>query len=218
MFLTQMHLNPARRGTRHLLASPQRMHAAVMLAFPPGTEVTSEEGRVLWRVDRDRTNHTLYISSPQEPDLTHLVEQAGWPASPTTGWRTTSTDAFRERLTKGQDWVFRLTANPVHSRRPADGGRGKIYGHVTAEQQEQWFQSRSETWGFEITSCAIRDRRRVTFARHSDGSSRPVTLSMVTFDGTLRVAEPDTLRAALVVGVGRAKGYGCGLITLAPAR
>lgn len=218
MFLTQMHLNPARRGTRRLLASPQRMHAAVMLAFPPGAEVTSDAGRVLWRVDTDHTTHTLYVSSPAEPDLTHLVEQAGWPASATAAWRTTSTDAFHERLAKGQEWIFRLTANPVHSRRPAAGGRGKVYGHVTAAQQEEWLYSRAERWGFEVTSSAIRDRKQLSFARRSDGSSRPVTLSTVTFDGTLRVAEPDALRVVLVAGVGRAKGYGCGLITLAPPR
>lgn len=218
MFLTQMHLNPARRGTRLLLASPQRMHAAVMLAFSPDANEQFGNRRVLWRVDTHRDRLALYVSSPIEPDLTHVVEQAGWPASSGAGWRTAPTENFLERLAVGQEWVFRLTANPVRSRRMPPEGRGKVYGHVTVEQQEEWLRSRSGGWGFDLVSSAVVERKQVTFSRRSEGSSRPVTLSVATFDGRLRVTDPDALGTALINGVGRAKGYGCGLITLAPSR
>ena len=42
MFLTHMALNPQRRSTRDLVSSPQRLHAAVLSAFVPGT---GERGR-----------------------------------------------------------------------------------------------------------------------------------------------------------------------------
>lgn len=221
MFLTQMHLNPARRGTRQLLSSPQRMHAAVMAAFPPDLEPSTGtgmgEGRVLWRIDRNQHAIALYISSPAQPDLTHLVEQAGWPAS-ATNWRTTPTDAFQARLETDQEWVFRLTANPVHTVRGADGARGKRLAHVTIEQQEQWLHSRAEARGFKVISAAISRRETVTFTRRTDGQGRKVTLAVATYDGLLRVTDPDQLRATLASGIGRAKGYGCGLMTLAPPR
>jgi CRISPR system Cascade subunit CasE len=38
------------------------------------------------------------------------------------------------------------------------------------------------------------------------------------FEGRLLITDPDALRAALVTGIGPAKGYGCGLLTLAPVR
>ncbi|MGH3496002.1 MAG: type I-E CRISPR-associated protein Cas6/Cse3/CasE [Nocardioidaceae bacterium] len=218
MFLTQMHLNPARRGTRHLLSSPQRVHAAVMLAFPPGTDADLTNGRILWRVETNRNTCTLYVSSPSEPDLTHVIEQAGWPAASTSGWRTVSTDGFLARLAYGQEWVFRLTANPVHSRRNPDGGRGKRYGHVTVAQQEEWLRHRSADWGFNVLSGSVTSRRMLSFSRCSGGDSRPVTLSVATFDGLLRVLDSDQFRSSLNAGVGKAKGYGCGLITLAPSR
>ena len=50
MYLSRMYLNPQRRQGRALLASPQKMHAAVLSSFPP-IPVENDE-RVLWRLDR----------------------------------------------------------------------------------------------------------------------------------------------------------------------
>ncbi|WP_420719519.1 type I-E CRISPR-associated protein Cas6/Cse3/CasE [Streptomyces sp. NRRL S-481] len=52
------------------------------------------------------------------------------------------------------------------------------------------------------------------FRKRPDGPR--VTLSTATFEGRLRVTDPDTLRASLLGGIGPAKGYGQGLLTLAP--
>lgn len=216
MFLTRMHLNPVRRGSRHLLASPQRIHAAVMASFPPGSTLEGAGGRVLWRVDHQDNVLTLWISSPGKPDLTHVVEQAGWPTA-ADPWQSVATTPLLDRLTANQDWVFRLTANPVVSLKQ-EGGRGKRMAHVTVAQQEEWLASRAAKWGFELLTAGVSARDQVAFSRSSDGTSRKVTLSRATFDGVLRVTDPALLRTALTQGVGKAKGYGCGLITLAPPR
>ncbi|MDQ0745874.1 hypothetical protein QF034_000105 [Streptomyces africanus] len=57
-------------------------------------------------------------------------------------------------------------------------------------------------------------RARPAGAYRPDGPR--VTLSTATFEGRLRVTDPDTLRASLLGGIGPAKGYGQGLLTLAP--
>ncbi|MBF4163031.1 type I-E CRISPR-associated protein Cas6/Cse3/CasE [Nocardioides acrostichi] len=217
MYLTQMHLNSARRGAARLLQSPQRMHAAVMNGFAPGAETKSCAGRVLWRVDRLKDRTTLYVSSPGRPDLTHVVEQAGWPTGGDP-WRTVDTSPFNERLAVGQAWHFRLTANPVKSLRSDTGGRGKVAPHVTAQRQEEWFRSRASGVGIELADAALVERRTLKFARHTDRPGQQVTVATATFEGTLGVTDPDALRHALTHGVGRAKSYGCGLMTLAPAR
>ncbi|MFI2633005.1 type I-E CRISPR-associated protein Cas6/Cse3/CasE [Streptomyces collinus] len=41
--------------------------------------------------------------------------------------------------------------------------------------------------------------------------------SLLRYDGTATVTDPDTLTAAMVHGVGRGKPYGAGLLSLAPA-
>ncbi len=218
MHLTRFALNPARRGSRALLASPQTMHAAVMSSFPPGATAGGDEGRVLWRLDRGEHQKTeLFVASPGEPDMTHLVEQAGWPT--TSSWQTRDYAPLLDRLEAGQRWAFRLTANPVRSGRVPGRAETQPLGHVTAEQQVRWLLERAERLGLTVTAGAdgepdvvVRDRRTLRFRRQG----ATVTIAQATFDGRLEVTDPVALRTALVRGVGRAKGYGCGLLTLAP--
>ena len=109
MFLTRMPINTRRRGAVKLLSSPQAMHAAVQSGFPPGV-LERAGSRVLWRIDRDtNTEATLYLVSPVEPDLSHLVEQAGWQSGDM--WQTTDYRTLLDRLAVGQFWAFCLTAN-----------------------------------------------------------------------------------------------------------
>lgn len=216
MFLTRFRINTARRGSRTLLASPQKMHAAVRAGF---TDLdTSRPGRLLWRVDAiDRADTRLYIVSPGKPDLTHLVEQAGWPT--TEAWDTRDYGALLDRLEAGQTWAFRLTANPVRDGRRADGGDTKRYGHVTVTQQQQWLLDRAERAGFRVPVASTKEPDVVVHSRATrtfPRQGRTVTLSIATFDGRLEVLEPDNLRRTLISGLGKAKAYGCGLLTLAP--
>jgi CRISPR system Cascade subunit CasE len=211
MHLTRFEINPARRDARSMLASPQRMHAAVLAAFPE----SRDDGRILWRLDEGRHDVVLYVVSPDKPDLTHLVETIG---RPTYGWQTRDYGPFLDRLAAGERWAFRLRANPVHNVRPEEGGRGKRVGHVTAEQQTAWFHRQATRHGFFVVSgsadapdVVLRDRRTLRFDRRG----RTVTLSTAVFEGTLQVEDPDAVRTALVAGIGPAKGYGCGLLTLA---
>ncbi len=219
-YLTRMPLNPARRDTRALLGSPQSMHAAVLAGFPPGAaDEPAPLGRVLWRVDQDsRFDVRLHVCSPEKPDLTHLVEQAGWPT--TSAWETRAYAPLLDRLAPGQAWAFRLTANPVRRLRVTEGGkRGPVKAHVTADQQLTWLVERSAAAGFAIPpgasgepAVSVRDRKAVRFA-HDDGQ---ITLVTATFEGLLTVTDLNALRVTLTGGLGRAKSYGCGLLTLAP--
>jgi CRISPR system Cascade subunit CasE len=223
MFLTRMFLNPTRVTTKRMLASPHVAHALVMGGIPPG----SVPGRVLWRIDaeRDSSRLALYLVSPGRPDLTGMVEQVGWPTEAT--WETRSYDPFLGRLRVGQQWRFRLTANPVRSLSQGPGVRGKVLPHVTVDHQLGWLLARVDRIGVSIPrnglgelQVGVRGRSTATFGRRSitdDGPRRDrVELTTATFDGLLQVGDAEALRHALTDGVGRAKGYGCGLLTLAP--
>jgi CRISPR system Cascade subunit CasE len=63
---------------------------------------------------------------------------------------------------------------------------------------------------------SIVSRDILRFRKQPDGSR--VILSTATCEGRLRVTDPDALRASLLGGIGPAKGYGQGLLTLAPLR
>lgn len=214
MYLTRFDLNGARRSTRALLASPQKLHAAVAAAFPP----SADGDRALWRVDPFQHKATLYLVSPSRPDLTHLVEQAGWPAAE-QGWLTRDYTPLLDKLHPGEQWQFRLTANPTHAHRPDGAARSKRYGHVTAAQQTDWLLARAGAHGFAVADdgrAVQATRREVVRFAHRGGA--PVTLTRVTYNGILEVTDPAALRRALTGGIGPAKAYGCGLLTLAPNR
>lgn len=215
MYFTRMALNPARRGTRLLRASPHAMHAAVLAGFPPDVSTSTVEGRVLWRIDQSGHETYLFIVSPEPPDLTHLIEQAGWPLSST--WQTRDYAPLLGQITIGQHYAFRLVANPVRQPRDPEFG-GRRVGHVTAAQQEQWLLDRAERGGFRLRvgvegapALAVSAREVKKFSR----GKATVTLSTARFDGQLEVADTALFRQTLTGGLGPAKGYGCGLMTLA---
>lgn len=219
MYLTRFEINTARRGARRLLSSPQNVHAAVLSAFPAGAAAPSEVGRVLWRVDAVGAATYLYLASPGKPDLTHLVKDAGWPS--TQGWVTKDYDTLLERLAEGDRWAFRLRANPTRSgRKTSESAATQRFGHITAVQQLAWLTARANAAGFEIpvgqlnqVQAAVVHREVVRFDRRGTR----VTLATATYEGALLVRNPLTLRRTLTHGLGPAKGYGCGLLTLARA-
>jgi CRISPR system Cascade subunit CasE len=218
MYLSRFEINTARRGARNLMASPQRLHAAVLAAFPSSVLNAQDAGRVLWRLDQHEHRALLYLVSPQQPDLTHLVEQAGWPTQ--HGWDTREYTPLLDRLVTGQRWEFRLTANPVSSRRKTpESARSQRFAHVTVAQQTAWLLERAGKHGFTIVpgvqsepDVAVRRRDTLRFDRRG----HTVTLATAVFEGRMEVVDPAALRSALTLGIGAGKGYGCGLLTLAP--
>jgi len=168
------------------------------------------------------------------------VEQAGDETQ--GGGVVKNYDGFLHKLKAGQDWGFRITVNPVYRRAGQVNSRNrkKILGHITVDQQTRWFLDRVETHGFEILKSAqaggdlpvledesgnrfdgenlvvsLVDRRLERFSRGSGKEKVQVTLQLATFQGILRVKNPAALCSALINGIGRAKGYGAGLMTLA---
>lgn len=217
MYLSRVYLNPQSRGAKKLLGSPQAMHAAVLSSFPPDATLSSDQGRVLWRVDGAGTPRVaLYTVSPEEPDFTALCEQGGWPTRPE--WRTSSLKPLVDSLAEGQEFGFRLTANPTRTAPTSDKGeRGKIYGHVTPEQQVDWLVERAERGGFSVRqeeSDGPSVRVINTTMRQFRRERGTVTLRVTTYEGVLKVTDPERLRGVLGHGIGRSRAYGCGLMTL----
>ncbi|MEU7044729.1 type I-E CRISPR-associated protein Cas6/Cse3/CasE [Streptomyces varsoviensis] len=242
MYLTRFRINTARTEARRLLGSPHFMHGAVNMAFATPPPRQGQSPRVLWRLDHSPSGRPdLFIVSPGKPDLTHLVEQVGWPTAEEPGWTTFAYAEFLDTLKQGDTWGFRLTANPVHHiRKPgsAEGTPTKRTAHLTPKHQVRWLLERQEAAGFEITrkpdarrllpgadgdpgdehEVIVHNRVPHQFRKREPVSRGDVRFVRVTFDGRLRVTDPDALRRTLTHGLGKAKAYGCGLMTLAPDR
>lgn len=219
---SRIFINPQRRGGRKLLTSRQAMHAAVRAAFPP--DLAKNTGRILWRVDSEARRHTLYIVAPERPDLSHLVEQAGWSTRPGD---IVDYTRMLDSVRAGAEFRFRFTGNPVHRTATEGGKRGQLHPHVTPAQQVAWLTSKGESNGFALRSTGSDDtvsstivsrREDARFARGHGSARSTVTLRIAQFDGSLTVTDALAMRHALTHGIGRGKAYGCGLMTLASER
>jgi CRISPR system Cascade subunit CasE len=251
-YLSKIALNPRRRAATALLSSPHRLHAAVLsgLAVQPVTE------RVLWRLDGSTPHRAdILVLTESRPSWAHLVDEAGWPGADGGTPLIADYTPLLERLVRGREFGFRLTANPVRNAlqpsKPSeqqaarlkegaandDRPRGARVAHRTAAQQLEWLLKRCERHGFTIPGATVASPAPGLQNQDQDLSAGPavtivardilrfrkssgprVTLSTATFEGRLHVTDPDALRATLLAGIGPAKGYGQGLLTLAPLR
>ena len=214
MYLSRIKLDTKRRETLQALESPQLFHGAVEQSFDGSRQ------RNLWRTDWVGDACHLLVLSAGKPNLTRVAEQFG---DVNTGISFEAKEYYPllERLQAGQTWKFRLRANPVHSspsEKEGDGKRGKLYAHVTQEQQKMWLMKRATSYGFSLESDQfdVVHTQWVKFRKSGD-SNREVTLRTATFEGVLTITDADIFRQSLVNGIGRAKAYGCGLLTIARA-
>ncbi len=235
-YLSQVWLNPLRAQTQRMLRNPQVLHAAVLggLSCQPVTE------RVLWRVEHESPYRVgVLVLTESKPSWEHLVEQGGWPSADGPQALVRPYEPLLHRIASGAQFAFRLCANPVsttrHPAKPSSAQqqslasaarpRGVRVAHTTAAHQLAWLTDRIERWGFEIleTTAGFPDvrlaaRKRLVFDKSSRGDSkRRVVIETATYEGRVRVIEPDAALATLLSGVGHARAYGCGLVTLAPA-
>ena len=215
MYLSRVELNTSRKSTLTTLASPQKMHATVENSFPTSL---GDKKRNLWRIDKLGNALYLLVLSDGKPDFTHIVEQCGWSHSE-QNWETKDYTPFLESIKTGQRWQFRLRANPVRSVRQTDtsqkqefANRGKVYAHVTVQQQEHWLLERAVNYGFSLQEGSFHVVQHEVRQFMRQGNR--VTLGTATFEGILEVESVELFSHALTQGIGRAKAYGCGLLTI----
>lgn len=232
-YLSRIYLNPLRSGAQRLLNNPHRLHAAVLggLSRQPVSE------RVLWRLDTTVHRATLLVLTQSTPSWEHLIEQAGWAAADEPQAEVRSYEPLLNRIERGREFHFRLRANPVsstmHPQKPSEAqrrrldaagrSRGVRVAHRSAPHQLAWLIKHTEKWGFTIPHTTdgdpdvrIQHRDRLVFFKNTTPAAKRVVIQTATFEGRLRIDDPDLARTRLLEGVGAARAYGCGLITLAP--
>jgi len=184
------------------LSSTQILHAIVEGCF-------NTKDRTLWRLDSLSGNLYLLIVSETVPNFTSLASQL---CEPGEIGQTKEYDSFLTSIQNGQSLRFRLRGNTVYSVPMGKDKRGKVVPHVSEAHKKQWLVQKSEKHGFALNDFAITEMGQQRFYRN--GKQKPVELSHATFEGTLTVTDAELFKSALVLGIGRAKSYGCGLMTV----
>lgn len=206
MYISRIELDTNRFETKRAVISPQILHSAIENCFSE-----SEKTRKLWRLDSLREKEYLLLLSRNAPDFSGFIRQ--FCAEGTKG-ETKDYNALLDRVQAGQERRFRLRGNTVHSAAASDERkRGKIYPHVTTEQKKGWLLKKAESNGFEINGDDF-DVTRTDDIRFRHGHGY-VSLGIADFEGVLKISDAEKFKTALIQGVGRAKAYGCGFLTVA---
>jgi CRISPR system Cascade subunit CasE len=211
MYLTRVKLDIKRRETMRALSSPNLFHGAIEDSFGRDRE------RKLWRIDLFRGDYYLLIVSGRKPEYNDLVRQFG--KADELGYDCRDYDPFLKIITEGSCWHFRLTANPVKSLMHSNADmklRGTVNAHVTEAYQKEWLLKRAEKKGFYLLADEFDavNHKWYTFRKGSGGHPL-VSFISVTYEGILRVQDPDKFRDLLCTGIGREKAYGQGMMTIA---
>lgn len=217
MFLSRLVLNPASRQVQKELTNPYELHRTLMRAFP--THISPDQ-RILYRLE---THHqqpylTLLVQSTFPPDWSVLAKKDYLLEEP-------QTKEFSPHFQRGQQLNFRLLANPTKRLKSEDPHKdGKRVALYRPEEQEQWLYRKADQNGFHILSLIIASldnqaayKRVITGP--TDGEDRltwRITHYAVRFDGVLEVKDETLFYRAIERGVGSAKGFGFGLLSVAP--
>lgn len=209
MYLSRVELDSEDRRKIKDLTHLGAFHSWVEESFPE--EMTKGiRSRKLWRLDHLYGKTYLLVVSCDKPDLSRL-EKYGVPGSA----ETKSYDKFLEAIHQDGVYRFRVTLNPVHSVSRGAGVRGRVVPEITAEQQLNFLERKAEKCGFSLieNEYTITERKRELQRKKGEGAVR---LSKVTYEGMLKVTDPELFRDALINGIGKKKAYGFGLMTVIP--
>lgn len=211
MYLSRVQLDIKKRQTIKALSIKSMFHGAVENSF------SGERKRKLWRLDRLNGNYYLLILSQEKPDLSNVESQFGVIGTA----EIKDYDQLLERILAGKEWRFRLTANPTHSKKTENDGRGvrgKVYAHITPEYQKKWLIERSESNGFYIdeNDFEIVEEHWNEFRKGS--KRRKISILSVSYEGILKVTDASLFKKALTNGLGRGKAYGNGMLTVMSIR
>lgn len=166
--------------------------------------------------------------SPVLPNF--LILSSDLPNAKGSSWSIQSKE-FNPKLRKGDKLGFALRANPIISRHSKDGKshRHDVIMHAKLLEQQkgqgnsnplemerrsalEWLKTRSIPHGFSFRNSDVNvfGYRRLIVQKPRVRSE--IKLSVIEFEGSLEVSEPESFLRSLQSGIGPGKGFGCGLM------
>jgi CRISPR system Cascade subunit CasE len=192
------------------------LHRRLMSLFPDnlGPDARARLG-VLFRTEDTPDGTQILLQSTHEPDVTRLPDDYGTA-------RTRALDPLLDALRPGLTIRYRCVASAI--RKPGATTR-EIYQlpavvSLRGAAADDWWLRQAEAAGLTPLNvhsqplAAIRGRRGTS----GPAAEQHIRHTRLQFDGTATIKDPDQLRTKITEGIGRGKAYGCGLLSIAPAR
>lgn len=215
-WLTKIVLDPRSPVAPRLIGDAGELHEYVMALVPNqlGDHPRHQAG-VLFRLDDDPHRPSLLIQTRTKPNTNQLPD----------GFATALTRDMTQLLSALptlRHIHYRLVANAARKLGPnseerTTSGRRRKPGERKALRgaaAEQWWNDRASGCGLDLLSTQttpVADPRIVK-------NGKEIWHAATRFDGIATITDPTALRDSILTGIGRAKSYGCGLLSIAPAR
>jgi CRISPR system Cascade subunit CasE len=217
MLLSRLILNPRSREARRDAASAYDLHRTLARGFETheGENYRARHG-VLFRVEPPSRQHpsrgpVVLVQSQTEPDWSRLPEDYLLDAE---------ARPFEPAFQVGQALAFRLAAFPA--KRDRETGKRVALGDEPAEEPGalppalDWLARKGAAQGFAVVQV-VGAPVRVGRPGFDPADKASYPFDGFRFDGVLRVKEPMKLVETVRKGIGPAKAFGFGLLSLAPA-
>jgi CRISPR system Cascade subunit CasE len=195
MYLAKYSINDSRKALVWI-SNPYRVHQRLMMAY-------DGEKRLLFRIEKQKSSTQILVQSHQEPNWSAAFDDF----SVLSG--TPQYKQYNPALRENGLYRFRLLANPVVTR------DGKRQGIFKSDAQLDWLQRKFKEAGCELLGCIIQEGGFQRSSKNPAVETGLQTHFAVLFEGGLKVLDPEKALAAVENGIGPAKGYGFGLLSLA---
>lgn len=198
MFLSQLTFDPIDRKAMRTLSDFYNLHQAVMHAF----KSYRDRPRVLYRLEPEIRHEqvVVLVQSPVSPHWSDEDRQA-------SGIINAMTKKFTPAINRGTALRFRLRANPTVTR------QGKRLGLIRDEALQKWLIRWEDRIGARFISFNVIDEGYLKGVKGKQG----IRIKTARFDGRLVVHDAEALISYMANGIGPAKGFGCGMLSIAPA-
>lgn len=204
-------LNPKHEGRRM-----DAHHRLVWSAFASDSDAKRD---FLWRQDGD---YRFFVLSKKPPIESELFERP-------------STKDFEPNLRAGDQLSFRLRVNPTRTIKTGattDGGkprrkhrdvimhaltgvakekRAELRTGLAQSATNEWLRGVGDRTGFQLHKSIVTGYRTLHVPGPRDRSPR---FGVVDVDGSIEVIDPNAFLERLLLGYGRAKAFGCGLMLI----
>ncbi len=209
MYLSRVEIDTKNRKKIQDLTHLGAYHNWVEKSFPK--EISAKDrSRKLWRIDQIRSKKYLLIVSSEKPDPEKLEMYGVKGSSATKPY-----DTFIKKLKTGMRAHFRIVLNPVKSVSDGISKRGRVMPHVTVAQQRKFLMDRAEKNGFKLSEDEFSIVER-GYEPLKKGCNHIIRISKVTYEGILTITDEVIIRKTLILGFGKKKAYGFGMMTLIP--
>ena len=223
MYMSRIRLQPNASENKDFwrsLGNTYQVHRLLWSLFADDPQINRD---FLYRYENMKGLPTIYSVSKRIPEDEGEV------------WQIES-KLYEPILHVDQRLSFSLCANPIRTKRDDSGKQHRhdvvmnaknqlkqegvprvewpSEAEIVQEQGFEWLVRKGEQYGFSVEENEVRadGYRQERFYKAKGKHS--VNISTIDFTGLLTVTDPEQFQNALYHGIGPAKGFGCGLMTV----